>query len=557
MAILEQPPVPGQYSGILEQIRATLPQLPPAERRIGERILTNPGQAITLSISEFAGLCGVAQPTVSKFCRSIGVSNYAALRLGLSHDFAVQSASRSSGIALAETMVTLTRLFQSTAALPVVAHTLLKASHVEIWSTSPFASTGAQLADHLMALGIPAANASVSPRWAARSAGLQQGDLVILLTVSLDETLLVALERARKAGARLLGCAIQTPRSFAQAVDWLIPLPGAPSPEMVGLALVEVLMATVQEAADLPGPDGPASPWRSWPHTRSVFLPTAGDPIPAILLTREDPPRPRPLILYFSGYNWAKEEALPGSGSVNNPICPRFIAALLNAGYHVLVVDAQAHGERKRPWEDTQTLLYESLSGKGLDVLVAARTEAPFLVDGARSLGVSGDATPIAVVGQSWGGLQALYTLAGDARIVCGVSIMPVIHIPSLIYLLERERFPSLEGMPRVVASEPGPWMAGLLAPRPLLLICGEKDEIAPARNTRRFAEAIRPSYMAAGATQHLEYMVLPNVEHEYNKRMIDETITWLARYLAPLADEKEARKAGGFDANISWNTTA
>jgi DNA-binding MurR/RpiR family transcriptional regulator/pimeloyl-ACP methyl ester carboxylesterase len=531
MAILEQPPVPGQHSGVLEQIRATLSELSPSERRIGERILADPSKVIVLSINEFAQLCEVAQSTVSKFCRSISVPSYAALRLGLSHDFAVRLESSSKETPAEAMMVGIASsmsMFQSLADLPMITHALLVSTQVEIWSIPEFTPAGVQLADRLAAQGIAAANATVATRWVARCASLRPGSVVILLTSVLEDAQLDALARARQAGAQLLCCAIQVPRRFVQAIDWLIPLPDDSSPELVGFALGEVLVRAVQEATAVPGPPGPASPWQSWPHTRSLFLPTDGDPIPAILLTREDPPQPRPLILYFSGLSSTKEQALPGRGGTQNPICPRFIAALLNAGYHVLVVDAQAHGERKRPWQQTITLLRESFNGKGQDVLAAARADARFLVDGALALGLGGEqpAPALAVVGQSWGGLQTLYTLAGDTRIACGVTIMPVIHI------LHLPQFVDLEEGSRIVAGEPGAWMGAHLAPRPLLLISGGRDEIAPARNTQAFAEAIRPAYRSAGANQHLECIILPDVGHGYHERMVDEMLAWLARSL-------------------------
>lgn len=545
MAILEQPPVPGQQSGVLEHIRAILSGLPPAERRIADHILADPGKAITLSINEFAAFCGVAQPTVSKFCRNIGISSYAALRLGLSHDFAAQPPDKDRSAPPPSTLITaitsVITTLRSHADLPLIAHELLTAPHVDIWSSPEFMATGTLLADRFMASGILATSSLVPVRWTERGASLRPGSVVILLTSSLEEIHLPALARAWQAGARLLCCAVRVSRPLIQVVDWLIPLPDNSSLELTGFALVETLLTAIQEAEDLPGPQGPASPWRLWPSTRTVFLPTDRDPIPAILLTHEDPPRPRPLIFYFTGLNHTKEEALPGLGGTHNPVCPRIIAALLNTGYHVLVVDALAHGMRKRAWEDTLTLLLESLSGAGTDVLAAARADAPFLVDGARTLDVTGEKMPIGVVGQSWGGLQALYTLASDSRIACGVAMMPVIHIPATLdqepALRSKEGFTTFEGLPRVVDGEPGAWMGPHLAPRPLLLLAGEKDTIAPSHYTRAFAEDLQPAYTTAAG--NLECKILPGVRHEYSRQMLEETLAWLARHLpAPTSEQ-------------------
>jgi DNA-binding MurR/RpiR family transcriptional regulator len=91
MALLDKPPTPGTRTAALDRIRAALPDLAPAERRVADRILEDPSQAIALSIGEFAELVGVAQPTVSRFCRNVGFPGYAALRLGVANDFAADS----------------------------------------------------------------------------------------------------------------------------------------------------------------------------------------------------------------------------------------------------------------------------------------------------------------------------------------------------------------------------------------------------------------------------------------------------------------------------------
>ena len=546
MAILEQPPTPGARSGILERLRAALPDLRPAERRVAEHILANPGQAIALSISEFAALCNVAQATVSRLCRSIGTSNYAALRLGLANDLAMQSPTDDQNTTPAVSGVSglpaLLEGLNTSSHLPQVAYALRHASHVEIWPTPDFASTGGLLADRLTALAIPATCALAPSRWTARLAGLPAGVIVVLLASMKDSVITMGLAAAHAANVRVVCCTTRPAAEHLQAADWIVPLPAHSSIDLVGLALVETLVGEVAEQSKIAGPDGPASPWRPWPHTRSIFLPTPGDPLPAVLLTHEEPPRKRPLVIYFSGFGSSIENVLPGRRNNANTVCPRIVAPLLNAGYHVLVVETQAHGLRKRSWEESVTLLQESFRGKDRDLLAAIRAEASFLVDGILALDITEHENALAVVGQSWGGLHSLLTLAGDARITGGVAMMPLIHIPCL------HPFAGLEGAPRIIAEEPGAWMGTYLAPRPLLMLAGAQDEVTPAHYTQEFVTAIRPAYMAAHANEHLEYKLLPDLGHQYDPRQVDAVVAWLDRYLpvSPSATftTKRAREA-------------
>lgn len=546
MAILDQPPIPGTSHGILEQIRTALLDLTPAERRVAERILVNPEQAIALSISEFATLCNVAQPTVSRFCRNVGISNYAALRVGLTNDFAVKLTVTKPGTDQTERpafvitgvteLVTLLDTLRTSMHIPSVIHTLRSAPHVEIWPSVDLSQAGVLLADQLTGLSVPAACAPVPARWETRARGLPSGSIIILLTSNIDDTTIASLTAAHKSDMQILCCTTHLIKRVTKLVDWLIPLPTTQPIDIVGLALVEVLISALWEISMVTGPEGPASPWRPWPYTRSVFLPTSADPIPAILLTHEDPPGPRPLILYFHGMNSSKENALPGNPENTNTICPRIIAALLNAGYHVLVVDTHGHGARKRAWEDPSTLLYDSFSGKGSDILAAIRAEAHYLVDGALALGITGNLTdangnsPVAVVGQSWGGLQALLTMTGDPRISCGVGAMPVIHIPHLA------PFASLEHAPRILAGEPGAWVGTHLAPRPLLLLAGERDEITPLHYVQQLLKEIRPAYSASSASEYLEGRFFSDLGHHFDPRLVDAAIEWLDRYLPDFA---------------------
>ncbi|GAA0401144.1 MurR/RpiR family transcriptional regulator [Microbispora corallina] len=65
------------------RIRAALPSLAPAERRVAEAVLVDPARAAQMSISELSGRAQTSVTTVMRFCRAVGLGNYPQLRLAL------------------------------------------------------------------------------------------------------------------------------------------------------------------------------------------------------------------------------------------------------------------------------------------------------------------------------------------------------------------------------------------------------------------------------------------------------------------------------------------
>jgi DNA-binding MurR/RpiR family transcriptional regulator len=64
-------------------IRTILPSLPPAERRVAEGILTDPGDTVRLSIGDLARRASTSQATVVRLCQRAGFAGYPELRLTL------------------------------------------------------------------------------------------------------------------------------------------------------------------------------------------------------------------------------------------------------------------------------------------------------------------------------------------------------------------------------------------------------------------------------------------------------------------------------------------
>ncbi|WP_243230789.1 MurR/RpiR family transcriptional regulator [Microbacterium sp. CIAB417] len=77
---------------IQTRIDATAPALSPALQRIAEEIRRDPALITRLSITELAERCGTSVASVVRFCRAVGVTGYAELRISLASEIGRESA---------------------------------------------------------------------------------------------------------------------------------------------------------------------------------------------------------------------------------------------------------------------------------------------------------------------------------------------------------------------------------------------------------------------------------------------------------------------------------
>ncbi len=75
---------------LLGLIEARLSTLSPASRRVAERTLHDPASVATSSLADLARQVGVSEPSVIRFCRSIGCDGYSAFKLQLAAGMATQ-----------------------------------------------------------------------------------------------------------------------------------------------------------------------------------------------------------------------------------------------------------------------------------------------------------------------------------------------------------------------------------------------------------------------------------------------------------------------------------
>lgn len=76
---------------ITARIRAQLPRLQPAMRRVGELIVTSPRQVSEMTISSLARKAETSETTVIRFCREMDVPGYSQLRLALASEIGART----------------------------------------------------------------------------------------------------------------------------------------------------------------------------------------------------------------------------------------------------------------------------------------------------------------------------------------------------------------------------------------------------------------------------------------------------------------------------------
>lgn len=86
--------------GIQSVIESQSPTMPPSMRRIAETIREKPTLVIEQTISELAATCSTSVATIVRFCRAIGLSGYAELRMALASELGRESAQYGDALSL-------------------------------------------------------------------------------------------------------------------------------------------------------------------------------------------------------------------------------------------------------------------------------------------------------------------------------------------------------------------------------------------------------------------------------------------------------------------------
>ncbi|MBQ0933853.1 glucokinase [Ideonella paludis] len=223
---------------ILEQIRRSLDKLSPAEKRVASHVLAHPRAALNAPIADIARAADVSQPTVIRFCRSLGCEGLSDFKLRLASGLTgtipithTQVTGQDSTVELGEKV-----LSNTAAAILRVreqlnreaierAITLLDGAHrIELHAQGHFAMVAQDAQFKFLRLGLPTSTCT-DPRVQSLSAAvLEPGDVVIAISGSGTlQDLLDMVEVAHQRGAKVI--AITSSHSpLAKRSDVVLPV---------------------------------------------------------------------------------------------------------------------------------------------------------------------------------------------------------------------------------------------------------------------------------------------------------------------------------------------
>ncbi|NKC31526.1 SIS domain-containing protein [Falsiroseomonas selenitidurans] len=175
-----------------ERIAHLLDRLSPAERKVAELVSADPGGTMNATLATLARSAGVSEPTVVRFCRSLGLEGFADLRLALARSEGGGArmhrrigpgtpVPEAAGAVFDTAIAALTeaRAALDAAAIERAALALVRAARVEIWGFGASAAVAEDLAHKLFRVcrGVVARH---DPHMQAMAAATLDGDAVAL-----------------------------------------------------------------------------------------------------------------------------------------------------------------------------------------------------------------------------------------------------------------------------------------------------------------------------------------------------------------------------------------
>ncbi len=270
-----------------------------------------------------------------------------------------------------------------------------------------------------------------------------------------------------------------------------------------------------------------------------------------------------PAVIVLHGTGGSKEGE---RGTLRDLARRGMLAIAIDARYHGERISGGAHGAQE----------YNEAILRAYREAVPKRQEHPFYYDTVYDLWrtvdylqsrADVDGRRIGMMGFSMGGIEAWLAAATDTRIQV---VVPAIGVQSLKWSLENERWQgranTIRAAHEAVAHDLGepevnskvcralwnkvvpgilddfdcPRMLETIAPRPLMILNGEKDPNCPLDGAKLAVAAARQAYEKAGAADHLEIDVAQGVGHAVTPEQRDKAYAWLERWLKTASQPRQ-----------------
>jgi dienelactone hydrolase len=214
--------------------------------------------------------------------------------------------------------------------------------------------------------------------------------------------------------------------------------------------------------------------------------------------------------------------------------------ALAKEGYVVLCIDAYAFGERrfqgpagnKEEGRRTEESLFKMFLWQGRtlwgmmvrDDLLALN----YLVSRPEV-----DSKRIAAMGMSMGSTRTWWAAALDERIKAAVCVACLTRYQNLIAHGQVRQHGIYYYVPNMLAEKiDAESVVGLIVPRPLLTLTGDKDAGSPANGVRIINAFQEYLYKLYEKPENFRGLIYNRIGHEYTPEMWKETLKWLNEHL-------------------------
>jgi RpiR family carbohydrate utilization transcriptional regulator len=251
----------------LRRIAALQPTLTPAEAKVATLVLAEPDWVLRNSLQSVAGRAGVSEPTVIRFCRTLGEDGFHSFRLTLAQSLAGGAGFLPTGITAADTVGELaSKVFERSARtlldvrsqldparLERAIDLLAGARRVEFYGLGSSGIVAADARHKFFRLGIQSEAYADAHVHGMAATMLAPGDVVVAISSSgrtLD--LISSAELAREAGADVIGIlppgaplALQCSVALEIAVDEDTDIYTPMTTRLAQLAVIDVLSVGV------------------------------------------------------------------------------------------------------------------------------------------------------------------------------------------------------------------------------------------------------------------------------------------------------------------------
>ena len=264
----------------------------------------------------------------------------------------------------------------------------------------------------------------------------------------------------------------------------------------------------------------------------------AGETIPAVLLLPLQRRGRIPAILYC---HWHGGEY--GKGKVelfeaeHTPEPPG--ATLAKLGFAVLAIDAPGFGARqgKGPGGPAQKGEAGEAAASKFNLWIGRTLWGMLLRDDLLALDYLAarpeiDPRRLGVTGISMGATRAWWLMALDERLRAGVAVACLTRYQDLIAAGGLNRHGIYYYVPGLLNHFDTEAVVSLVAPRPLLVMNGDRDQGSPVSGIRQIEDKVRKVYALYGLPDAFDCQIHRGVGHEYTPNMWAAMLAWFENRL-------------------------